>query len=498
MIKKHKDLFLIIFVATATFISRIINLTLIPIFTDEAIYIRWAQIGLADPAHRYISLTDGKQPLLTWLMYPFLKIFTDPLIAGRFVSVLSGVFAVIGIYLLALNLFNRKTAIFASVLYIISPFTMVYDRLALMDSLLACFAVWSIYLQVIQIKSLRLDYSLLLGITMGLGLLTKSSAMFYIYLLPASLILFGSAKKEIFKKLLKWGLYSLLSTSIALVIYNSLRLSPAFYIIEQKNYSFIYTFSEILASPFRYFLPNLNGLLGFLISYLTLPVFVLFLISLMWAIAGKNLRILFLFIWFMVPFLALALFGKVLFARFILFMSLPILVIVGSFLSDISNFKFKKTTVLFIVSVLLLSVPLYTSAILIINPVSADIPENDRNQLFNDWPSGSGVKEVINFLSQESKKGKIVIATEGTFGLNPAVYEIYLKNNPNVFKILGYWPVNEVPQELLEYARLYPTYLIFKEKQNIPGNWPLILINKYKRGNSSSYLYFFRVVPENV
>src|SRR3989338_8000135 len=100
----------ILFIGLLTFITRVINLDAIPIFTDEAIYIRWAQIGLADPAHRFISLTDGKQPLFTWLMYPVLMVFSDPLIAGRFVSVLSAVVTSIGIYFLAKELFNRKTA----------------------------------------------------------------------------------------------------------------------------------------------------------------------------------------------------------------------------------------------------------------------------------------------------------------------------------------------------------------------------------------------------
>ncbi|OGG02334.1 hypothetical protein A2W14_03935 [Candidatus Gottesmanbacteria bacterium RBG_16_37_8] len=184
------DVLLISIFAVSAFISRIYNLLAVPIFTDEAIYIRWAQIGLADPAHRYISLTDGKQPLLTWLMYPFLTIFSDPLFAGRFVSVLSSVLAVIGIYLLAKTLFNRSTAVFASLIYLICPFTVVYDRLALMDSLLAAIGVWSLYLEVLLIKHLRLDIALLLGLTVGLGLLTKSSALFFLLLLPASLLLF--------------------------------------------------------------------------------------------------------------------------------------------------------------------------------------------------------------------------------------------------------------------------------------------------------------------
>src|SRR3990167_6425859 len=70
--------------------SRLTFLTKIPIFTDEAIYIRWGQIALQDPVHRFISLEDGKQPLFIWLMLPALKWIADPLVAGRLVSVAAG------------------------------------------------------------------------------------------------------------------------------------------------------------------------------------------------------------------------------------------------------------------------------------------------------------------------------------------------------------------------------------------------------------------------
>ena len=236
------DFFLIGISVLAVLISRIINLKGIPIFTDEAIYIRWAQIGLNDPVHRYISLTDGKQPLMTWVMYPFLKFFEDPLIAGRLVSVSGAALAVIGIYFLAKTLFDRKTAVFSVILYTISPFSMVYDRLALMDSLLAMFGIWCLYLQVLLIKKLKLDVALILGITAGSALLTKSSASFFLYLAPFSLIIAHWHKKTRIKSLVKWSGLIILSIFIAQVIYNSLRLSPYFYIIELKNYSFIMTF----------------------------------------------------------------------------------------------------------------------------------------------------------------------------------------------------------------------------------------------------------------
>lgn len=482
------------FIAVVTFLTRIVNLLNIPIFTDEAIYIRWAQIGLNDPAHRYISLTDGKQPLLTWLMYPSLTIFSDPLFAGRLVSVLSAVFAVLGMYFVAKELFGKKTAFFACFLYLISPFTLIYDRLALMDSLLAGLGIWSLYLQVLLIKAPRLDLSLLLGVTVGLGLLTKSSASFFLYFLPANLLLFKFSPKKKIKRLSKWLGLSILSIIISQLMYHSLRLSPWFYIIEQKNYSFILTFKEFFDKPFSLFLPNLNGLLEILIGYLTLPVFVVLVLSLVFAFIKKNKKILYLLIWFLFPFLSLAFFAKVIFPRFILFMIIPLFIVVARLLSRFAQFSYQKMKLFLVIIPLILLYPFYQSYLILASPVDVSIPKIDRNQLFDDWPSGYGVREVIDYLSQKAKLSKIVIGTEGTFGLNPAVYEIYFQGNKNV-EIYGFWPVSKVPELLLEKARFYPTYLIFKEKQDIPKDWPLTLIKKYRRGKGNTYLLFYQVKP---
>lgn len=469
----------------------------IPIFTDEAIYIRWAQIGLNDPAHRYISLTDGKQPMLTWLMYPLLKIFHDPLFAGRFVSVLSGVLTALGIYLLARELFGRRTALLASVLYIISPFTLIYDRLALMDSLLSSCAVWVLYLQVLLVRKHRLDVSLILGLVMGLGLLTKSSAYFFIYLLPFSLLLFDFSSSKKLLRLSKWATLVLLSMVISIVIYNSLRLSPWFYIINLKNHVFILSLGEFIKYPFGLFTGNMTGLLGMLTGYLTLPLSIFIFLGFLWSVLNRDKKILLLSVWFIFPFLSLAAFGIVIFPRFILFMVIPLFIIAAYLFEKVSRSIIKYNKYLPFFLMLIVSVSIRQSYFIMFDPVKADIPSTDRNQLFDDWPSGFGVKEVINYLDQQAEKGKIVVGTEGTFGLNPAVYEIYLGTNKNV-EIHGFWPVSQVPQLLLNTAKQYPTFLIFKEKQDIPGEWPLKLIAKYQRGTGKTFLYFYQVDPSKI
>ncbi|OGG00524.1 hypothetical protein A2Y99_03755 [Candidatus Gottesmanbacteria bacterium RBG_13_37_7] len=489
---KKNNLLSIFFISIAAFISRLLFLLKIPIFTDEAIYIRWAQIGLADPAQRYISLTDGKQPLFTWLMYPMLKIFTDPLYAGRFVSVLSGVLAVVGIYLLADELFGKKIALYASAAYIISPFTFLYDRLALMDSLLASIGIWILYLEVLLVKNPRLDLSLLLGLTLGINLMNKSSSFLYIYLLPVSLMLFNKNKSNQVAKLLSWIGYAILSIFIAQIIYNSLRLSPWFYIIEQKNYSFIFTIQEFINKPFVVFLPNLNGLTSILISYMTPIILLMVIIDLAIALISKNKAVIFLFCCFLFPFLSLAAFGKVIFPRFILFMTMPLFLITGHMIFIILN-RLQKVGILKIITILVIfAQAFWTSFTLLVNPVEANIHIIDRKQLFDDWPSGWGVSDVIAYLKDKSQNNKIVIGTEGTFGLNPAVYEIYFNGSSNA-EIYGFWPISQIPEKLINKADIYPTYLIFKERQEIPDSWHLTLIKKIRRGKGDTFLLFYQV-----
>src|SRR3990172_8136592 len=98
------------------FITRFVNIQVIPIFTDEAIYTYWSKVALNDPANRFISLEDGKQPLFIWIAAVFQKIIEDPLIASRLVSAFAGIGSLIGIYFVSKELFNVKVARFSLLL----------------------------------------------------------------------------------------------------------------------------------------------------------------------------------------------------------------------------------------------------------------------------------------------------------------------------------------------------------------------------------------------
>src|SRR3989338_4994497 len=123
-----KDYCLYIGVIFLFFLSRLINLDKFPIFTDEGIYIRWAKVAWHDANWRFISLTDGRQPLQTWATIPFLKLFPEsPLLAGRLFGVFSGLGALVGLWSLLYYLFGKKASYLGSLIYIFNPYFLFYD-----------------------------------------------------------------------------------------------------------------------------------------------------------------------------------------------------------------------------------------------------------------------------------------------------------------------------------------------------------------------------------
>lgn len=494
-LKKYKlEIGILIVLLILFFFSRLYDIMSLPLFTDEAIYVRWSQIAKYDPAWRFISLTDGKQPSFVWLTMIMMKFIQDPLMAGRLVSVGAGFFTLIGLFFLGREIFhNRWVGIICSVLYLFYPMALVYDRMALYDSLVGTFTVWSLYLEILLIRRLRLDVALLLGMTIGGGVLTKSSGFFSIYLLPFSLLLFDLKQKEPIKRFLKWVGLVFIAVVLTYGYYSILRLFPLFHVIDEKNSVFVYSFKEWLEHPLRFFHGNLAGLFDWFKHYNAISIVILMVLA--FFVYKKYTREKFLLlIWFLIPFVALALFGRVLYPRFIFFMTLPLIPLVASSLLKISELI--KNKILFIICFLIiLAVSIHADYFVLTDFKNAPIPNSDLGQYINGWPSGGGIKEAIAYLKEQASKGQIYVATEGTFGSLPTyAVEIYLGDNKNVEK-RGIWPLPEkIPQDLIEKSKTMPVYFIFNQSEAPPTNWPIKLIAKYRKGISERFLFLYEVV----
>lgn len=503
-IKKYRlEILLSVGIIVSYFLIRTASFLSMPIFTDEAIYLRWAQIALNDASWRFISLTDGKQPMFVWLAMVFMKFIEDPLVAGRLVSVFSGLFSLIGLWFLSFELFkNKKVSYLTTVLYVFYPFAHVYDRMALMDSMVGTFSVWALYFSILLIRKVRLDIAYSLGFVIGGGALTKSSNFFSMYLLPFVFILFNFSKNNFQKRFLKAILLSIFAVLIAQGMYLVLKLSPLFQMIETKNATFVYPFSEWINHPFTFFVGNIRGLKDWLFSYLGISYLVLIIVSLLSYKQFLKEKLL-LIIYFLLPFVALALFGMVIFPRFIYFMSLFLLPLAAFGLEEIIGFvnrTLKNYSYSFLVTVVITLIftfyPGYTCYKLIVSPMEAAIASSDHNQYLDNWTAGWAINDTISFFNKEIEKGPIFIGTEGTFGLMPLSLELYLVDNKNV-TIKGYWPVNEFPEEAIAFSEKMPSYFIFYQPQHqeISSEFPIVKVYELEIGNSGYFYRIFKIVP---
>ena len=496
--KQYKlDILALASASACYFMLRMYHILTLPIFTDEAIYTRWAQIAKQDTAQRFISLTDGKQPLFIWFAAVLMRFIHDPLLAARMVSVLAGFATMIGLYFLGKEIFkNRKIGLLSAVFYLFSPFGLVYDKMALYDSLVGTFAVWGLFISILLVRKVRLDVSFILGLVVGIGMLNKTNAESTLILLPFNLLLFDWRKKERTKRLLLWVCYAGLAAVLAYTYYSILRLSPLFYMVAQKNTTFLYPLHEWLQHPFTFFIGNMHGLLDWFFTYTTIPIVVMVAVSFFISRFFWREKIL-LLLWFVIPLVYAALFGKVLYPRYILFMILPLLPLAAYTLYWLAS-RLKNTVVVIVCFFIILFPAFYADYFILNDFAKAPIPKSDLRQYSNDWPAGGGVKETIGVLKAKAANGKIYVVTEGTFGLMPYALEIYLVNDKNV-KIQGLWPISETPpKELISINKKIPVYAVFYQpcpsciNGKAPIGWPVTEIAKYRKGDSSIYLYLYQ------
>ncbi len=435
-----------------------------------------------------------------------MKFIHDPLLAGRMVSILGGVGSVVGIWFVTYELFKNKwTAYISSLVYVCFPFAQVYNRMALYDSLSGAFTLWALYFAIVLVRRIKLDTAYTLGFAIGLGALNKSTNFFSMYLLPVTVLLFDFSKKGRTTRFLKWVALAGVAVIIAQGMYAILRLSPLFHMVTEKNALFIYPFSEWKNHPFDFFIGDLFGMTHWLWEYLKLPYIALIILAFRSKVFLKEKVLLFLF--FLLPFIALALFARILFPRFIFFMTLSLLPLVAVGIVDGVMLSFKllkkqhdntilKTVQTAIILVVLLFYPLYVSYSFAIDPVNAAIANPDRAQYVNHWTAGWGVNESVAYLREEAANNKIYVGTEGTFGLLPFALEMYLVDNPNV-TIKGFWPVeNNLPTELVSASKKMATYMIFYQPNNVnpPQAEHLELVQKTREGNSKYYYRLYKVV----
>lgn len=462
--------------------SHLLNLTALPIFADEAIYIRWTQLMMDDFGRYFLfPLNDGKTPLFMWLMLPFQYLFSDQLFAGRFVGVLVGLAQILVSGYLILKLGGRKkTAILAMLFTSILPFWYFHHRMALIDGLLTLWLstcligllditqYFELKKKVVFSKSTLLPV-LIFGVSFGLALLTKMTALVFVPIF--GLFVLYPAKIN-----LKTRLQIAMSIGMGVVlgfgIFGLLSFFPGFGQLFKRGSDFLYPVSEVfLNGEWQDTIPNIPTYIYYFISYMTLPVFVLHLWSLF---LPKHRRTFHLLFWAGLLFvLPIAVLGRVVYPRYLLpgaiFMTLSatlaIQEIVDTWISG--SKKLWKKSLFALLFILFLTNTLSHSGLFIINshldPDSIPFVSADRTQYLTEWSSGHGITQTIEFIQSEAEKYPVAVATEGFFGTLPDALNVYLhrQNVTNIYVEGIGQPVSQIPETFTSRAQEYEkVYLV--------------------------------------
>lgn len=271
--------------------TRLWNLGLLPMVSDEGTYIDWGvrawhARGLGD---WLASLEDGKQPLLAWLMPPVLAAVPDRLIAGRLVSVGCGAANVALMWATAVALarpwgarVQHLVGPLAAALTVVAPVALIHDRMALYDSLVTTASLMVLLATLRWADAPTVPRTLLLGLAVAIAVLTKLSALFFVGLAPAVAFAWQPKSRHAWWRMAQAGF-------IGAAAYSVLYLSPLVDNLADGNFGrYSLTAAEVAAGPVDLWRANIAFVGLAMVAYLGWPLTVAIPITLAWLTVSRS------------------------------------------------------------------------------------------------------------------------------------------------------------------------------------------------------------------
>jgi len=499
-------------------LTHLLRLNSFPVFADESIYIRWAQL-LIDDGNQYafFALNDGKTPLFVWMLAAAQSWSLDQLVAARLVSVLGGLVQMFAVGLILREFTQKKaTPIVGMLLVAVLPFWFTYHRLAIMDGWLTAWlslAFWA-GLKVVRSGRYKWTWAVLSGAFFGLALWTKLPAVFFAPIFM--LIPFFGERMTVSKPLGLGSLNSVkklnvfvpfvVSALLGMAIFGLLIFSPAFGQLFSRGQDFSYPLSEVLAGKWMQAIPNLGRYLGFFGAYLTWPVLVLVVAGLFSTTERKSTGLFLLCtLIFLSPFIVL---GKVVHPRYLLPAALFLTVAATLSLESLSERcaqAVKQGKVGWAIAGLFVALlagqafsqASYFDAAFIFTPDVTPFVKEDRQQYLEEWSSGHGILQTVQLIRQLSSSHSVAVATEGRFGTLPDGLLLYFhgQNVENIYiEGTGQYPVKTLPSFFTDRAKSFDQSLLVVNSHRLEMMLPKEkLVSEYCRPNAAPCLQVWDV-----
>lgn len=420
-------------------LSRIATLSVLPIFLDEAVHLQWAERLYGEGR---ILRPIGAGRLLAVAAYGLALPFEDRLYAARLLAVIAGAFTLVGCMLVAHRLFGHRAGWLAGLLYLVSPFALAYDRLALSDGFLSAF-VTGLMLTTLSLVDRPASWRLRIqfGAFLALAVASKVSAILFLPALPLGVLALPGRRRLALTSMAQGALIGLVG------------VAPMLWFFAANSGEIAAQHTASLSAGSAVLLTTLRDMSGWALSYFTLPV--LAFAALSWAL-HRDARTAWLVVSAVVPFVLFALLSQPWSARYILPTLPPLLILVGGGIAHLSSrlAQGKGDLVAFALAALVSLQGLVFDRHLLLDPALAPFPPDDRHQLVSGWPAGYGVREIATRLVHESATGPVTahIDTGGTRTL-PTSLAVLLKRKPSVRLVEGDFDSADFREAMVVEAR---------------------------------------------
>jgi Dolichyl-phosphate-mannose-protein mannosyltransferase len=389
--------------------SRLINLTRLPVFIDEAVLIQYSRQAIG--GNTLTAAMDGRW-LPPMIMIPFRFLATNTLEGARLASAVVGLSALLACLLTGRMLFGERDALLAGLIYTIIPFALFYERMALADVYVAAFGAWCLYLSIALVESDRPIMQALLCIVICAAILSKTSGVqvLAIPLLVCAVFVDSGRRMAYLRRVLP-------AIVAAVLLFGFVMLSGygSWQILEKRSF-------QVADLPSMLSL-NLRRARVWFTILLTPALALLGLAAslgwIAWCIRrGPRGEVLLVTVWLALV-LPYVLFGTFWYSRYLLLSVPPLALLVGRSIGVLGSKLGQwvlhgavrlRPVVLVCLLLVLLARPIGNDLTIIGDPKNSALPPVDTLQYVSGWPSGYGLPELASFLRQQAARAPINVA----------------------------------------------------------------------------------------
>lgn len=444
-------------------ISRLTNLMVLPIFTDEGMHISRAQEMLE--TGNFIRGTLAGKFLHIWLLALIIPWFQAPLVTARVLSVATGLASGIATIYLAYTLWpHRDLGWIAALIYLFIPLPLINERMALSDSLLTVLTTLILILSIKFIRQPRNIAGYALGVCLGLAYLTKINGLIY-FTTPILAFVFLREGEQSAKILIRPYLIALL-----VALPTALEFPRQFLSVAVRS---VLNPIGPQVSPGNWQLYGLGETWLDLTAYVTWPILLLAAMRLLYGLRSRGrISALFAVLLLITPSFYILSAKDVWYSRYLLPIVPLLVVLAARTLVDLASLLNRNTRSAYgkvwLVSLSLLALlpSLAFDYQFITDPRYAPLTPVDRWQYITGWPSGYGLAETVTWLRQRAaEEGPLVVIADLHSGPTQEGVSLYLGNGTPDIRFLSVDLRSVSPESLQQLVQIQtmPTLLLLNK-----------------------------------